>query len=514
MIIKFLHLFLITLLLVISLNCSDNVSGGSAGEVGNPKVALFVSNSDGTPAESVSVLILKSDFNPIEETLPLPILTDENGFVEFVGLDLGSYTISCLETVSGKSFINMSAAISNEKIDTVFDTLGYLGEITFILPDTIDTVGRYFYLSGTPYSIPLNFAKQTEDGLLLSIKNLPEGIVPPLILHNKSLGLDTEVLQDSIIVIGNDSITIAVEIDSKLITNSFISDTFSGVYGLASDTDGKYWLACGEGVVYGNGTSWSVYRANTGDYKGDSIYTVLVDKNNVIWYGGNGGILRHYTNDLGGYWQVWNSDGIVLPNDTITAMVENWDGSSVWLSTYDGITICEVLDSNNVNPITIPSDSIKFNLKNVTAMTYSNSDGVWIGTSDGQLNHVSSVLSIGDYKLDSSGIDTSSIVDLAEGLDSTLWIVTNVNVILLKDGVWSFVDPQVYGYQNIEEVRINRFDGSVWFRSSHSLYRYNNGNGYFVSNSQLTSPLLSINFLDSSAETGYIGTSSGFVIVK
>ncbi len=504
-------LFIVNILYLSLLSCSDNVSGGSAGEIGNPKVAVIVVSEIGAPVESVSVVVLESIFNPLRDNSPNEKLTDSLGFVLIDLPDTGTYIINGRNNIRSSSFISLPISFSENIIDTVYDTLKGFGAINIILPDSIETKGKYFYLAGTHFSASLSDAVKTNHGLIVTIDSVPEGVIPAIILFDTITVKNETIVADTMTVIKDDSSNIDISVISTFLTSSYLQDNALAVRGVVLDSSGLRWIACSSAIIYETAPlKWATYILADNSYSGDQINSVLIDRDDVVWFGGNGGIIRHFNDSVGAYWQFWNSSHQHISNDTIIAMSTNSAGNSVWVVTPGGITTYRDGDT-----AIIGADSSNVDISKITTITEAKRNEAWVGTSDGNLVNLLENNGMIVYLLDSSGIDTCSILSMDEDNDTTLWIVTDKKVIRFFDGGWEIVDPSLYCNLEAKEVAVNRLDNSIWFLSNSGLCRYDNNGSSLIYSEDFDPPLKSITFPSNSIEgIGYVGMRKGVVEIK
>lgn len=504
---------ILAIILAINLiGCSDNAAGGSAGEVGNPKVAVFVKDDSGTPVESVVVSILFSNFNPLVDEKKSVLITDSSGYVFFECEQDGEFIISGKKIKGENAFISRPLQLNKGEIDTVSETLSETGTINILVDDSVDIAGCYYYIAGTNYSVQLSDIVTTDSGSFVSLNEVPEGFIPSIMYYDTINSLVEIKITDTLILSKSEDIIIDQTNSVEFFTNDIITNVFYGVKDLSIDTAGEFCIVCPGGILYGNEEQgWSIYNPlNNETYKGDSISSVLVDKYNVCWYGGNGGLLRHFYDSTNGYWQYWNQENGKLLNDTVIAMTTNLERNRVWIATKKGITCF-----NENDTIFIHDDSVHYDLSTITALANSLRDGIWIGTSQGVLINLMNNNALSQYALEGSGLDSCSILSMEEDLDTNLWIVTDKKVIKFNNGVWEIVDPSLYYNIDVIQIAVNRYDGSVWFRDNKTLCRYENSISAIVSNEDIEPPLMSIDFPGNDLSgSGYIGMTNGIARIK
>lgn len=508
---KILLIFIFLFMVCCTIGCSDNSAGGSAGEIGNPKVVVIVLNENGVPVESVSVVALLEDYNPLTDSKMSSQYSDSNGYVLISLPDTGVYVISGKSQERSRAFISAPLSFIENEIDTIFDTLKGFGAISIFLNDSINYEGKIFYLAGTNYSVPLSEAMLTSNGLTLILDSLPEGMTPPIILYDTLTNTDNVIKLNPIAVIDGEKSNVDILLNSNFFTSDYLEENALGVQGVIVDTSGSRWIACSSAIIYETSPSkWATYKVLSSAYNGDYINSVLVDRDDAVWFAGNGGIIRHYHDSAGGYWQFWDSSKEFFSNDTVITMAINSLGSNIWIATSGGITTFRDGDTSLID-----ISNLSFDVKSVTSITEAKRNEAWIGTSEGELLNLHQDNSFSPYLLNGSGLDTCKIIDMVEDNDTTLWIITDKNVLSFNNGTWRIVDPTTYCHIKVKRVTVNKKDGALWFLSNVALSRYDGASSTLIHSEEFEVPLISVSFPERSTDgIGYVGMRKGVVEIK
>jgi ligand-binding sensor domain-containing protein len=104
------------------------------------------------------------------------------------------------------------------------------------------------------------------------------------------------------------------------------------VLGIAQTADGYLWLACEEGLIRFDGIRFVVFNTeNTPRLEANDVRALLVDREDNLWVGTNGGGLTRYKD--GQFTTLTTRDG--LANDAILSLHEDPSGA-LWIGTDGG----------------------------------------------------------------------------------------------------------------------------------------------------------------------------------
>jgi hypothetical protein len=167
-------LIIISLLLTLpTLKCTTEIAGGTSVS-GNGVVMGKIMTNDGTPAPFTKVMLLPSEFNPVENDAGITIdTTDTNGNFYIEHVVPGSYTITAKNLKSRTRLAIFSIPVTQDTSTIPTGTLLEPGSIAFKLSGALDTNG-YIYIPGTEFFRKLSGC----DSLLLD--SVPAGSVPAI----------------------------------------------------------------------------------------------------------------------------------------------------------------------------------------------------------------------------------------------------------------------------------------------------------------------------------------------
>lgn len=167
-------LIIVSLLLTLpTLKCTTEIAGGTSVS-GNGVVMGKIMTNDGIPAPFTKVMLLPSEFNPVENDAGITIdTTDTNGNFYIEHVVPGSYTITATNLKSRTRLAIFSIPVTQDTSTISTGTLLEPGSIAFKLSGVLDTNG-YIYIPGTEFFRKLSGC----DSLLLD--SVPAGSVPAI----------------------------------------------------------------------------------------------------------------------------------------------------------------------------------------------------------------------------------------------------------------------------------------------------------------------------------------------
>ncbi len=161
--------------------------------------------------------------------------------------------------------------------------------------------------------------------------------------------------------------------------NQYIQDVWntqsglpqSSVLALAQSQDGYLWIGTEDGLARFDGVRFVIFdKENTPELQSNDIRALVVDHQNSLWIGTNGGGLTRYRE--GTFTTFTSRNGLL--NDAITALFEDSEGD-LWIGT-DGGGLCRLSDGKFKYYTTregLPGNA-------VFALTAGSPGEIWVGT--------------------------------------------------------------------------------------------------------------------------------------
>jgi PAS domain S-box-containing protein len=239
----------------------------------------------------------------------------------------------------------------------------------------------------------------------------------------------------------------------------------NSVLALAQSQDGYLWVGTEDGLARFDGMHFSVFdKENTPELQSNDIRALLVDHQNNLWIGTDGGGLTRYSD---GHFTTFTSRNGVL-NDAITALAEDTDGN-LWIGT-DGGGLCRLSNGKFTRYTT--RDGLPGNA--VLSLAAGPHGGVWAGTYQGLVHLDSKGMRTYTMK---EGLPHNDIRALGFDRQGALWISTD------GGGVSRYFNNAFQNFTTANGLPSNSTGaifqdgaGSIWIGTrDNGLCRYVNG---------------------------------------
>ena len=233
----------------------------------------------------------------------------------------------------------------------------------------------------------------------------------------------------------------------------------NAIMDIEKTSEGFMWLATFNGLTRFDGLEFIVYnRSNTPQLKTNTISALIVDQQDNLWIGTNGGGLVKHNN---GHFQWFDTDSI--DGSVITALAEG-ENNRIWIGTRSGLATL------HDNMLVKSNDS---HLKNasITALFHDYKDRLWVGTADQGLFIVdeNGAMNLGQRH----GLQSNFIRTIYVDSKDNVWVGTDRGVAIINgEGVHKMDSvkgaPLTFTNRFMEDV-----EGNVWIASNDGLRRYN-----------------------------------------
>ena len=219
---------------------------------------------------------------------------------------------------------------------------------------------------------------------------------------------------------------------------SIPSTMLSGISAIAVDDSGAKWFGTAWSVFRFDDSTWTVYNCGASTFAcgGSSLTGIVVDSTNAKWFGftappapGTGGGLVSFD---GTTWRTYNTSNSGLPNNNVSAVAIDKDGSK-WIGTsgggvgrFDGTNWSVYnasnsgLPSNLIRALVVDQNGVKW-IANANGLT--SFDGVSWTTYTKIPNADLPLDSIGAIAVDSDGSKWLNYISSLVQFDGTSWTV-------------------------------------------------------------------------------------------
>ncbi len=281
----------------------------------------------------------------------------------------------------------------------------------------------------------------------------------------------------------------------------------NSVLAVAQSKDGYLWIGTEDGLARFDGVRFTLFdKENTSQLESSGIRALLVDHQNNLWIGTNGGGLTRYNDGVFTTFTTRNG----LSNDAITALAEDEEGNlwigtdggglsrlsngkfshfttrdglpgnavlslavgswgGVWVGTYNGLAQIQ----NNIVTTYTTKDGLPRN--DIRALAADRHGAIWIGTDGGGLSRFFG----GHFQTltTANGLSSNSVSSIVEDAVGTLWIGTRDNGLcrLVDGSIQVYSTDQGLPFENIWTTFEDR-EGNLWVGSKGGgLVRLKNG---------------------------------------
>jgi hypothetical protein len=218
-----------------------------------------------------------------------------------------------------------------------------------------------------------------------------------------------------------------IKIKNNTFTHLFPGETINKI----ATFNNKVCVGTSQGVRYYNGTAWQIFNTSNSYLPNNSVYSVAMENDTVLWMGTLGGGLAKY--DMH-FWTIYNSSNSIIPNDNIwTLAIDKLNNK--WLASMGS----GLIKYNNLTwqQFTPPCQEI-------SALYPDYQNNIWLGFWSGNTNNCLIKFDGANwtqYNSSNSGFLSDAttpgygrIHEITQDYNHVLWIST------LGDGLFAFAD--------------------------------------------------------------------------
>jgi ligand-binding sensor domain-containing protein len=235
---------------------------------------------------------------------------------------------------------------------------------------------------------------------------------------------------------------------------------------MAFDFDSKnnLWAATTDmGLLKFDGQAWSAYDTLNSELPTNSIYSICVDNNDIIWVGFGGN--KYYPYKVGRFdgnqWKVFDSDECLI-NEWSVYSIKADKQNNIWfahhtdVSMYDGSSWKLIIDDN------------EFGSLNILDIEEDNEKSIWFtSTFNGVFKYNGT--NIINYNTNNSPFSSDYFQSVGIDDKGNKWLGNKSGIIKYNDKEWL---PITYPNFNISDIRNIAIDseGNKWLASPSRLY--------------------------------------------
>ncbi len=266
------------------------------------------------------------------------------------------------------------------------------------------------------------------------------------------------------ILLTSDPVGSSIYLNDSLLNNTTpftITPLFPGTYkirltaeGYRSDSSLVSVLANREvrlDIILPDTSIWVTYNEDNSPLANNTINSIYVDNNNLVWLGTRSGIVQKN----GKTWNIFNEENSILPNDIINKISQSKDGT-YWIGTINGLT---TIKDNIWSTYQSTNSSLPGNY--ITDIDFDNLGNTWVGTGNGLVKINGSNWTV--YKTSNSGIPANFITGVSiDKNNNNIWVGTNAFGIARFDGIsqWAYFTKYVADTSNVylSKLSQHKFD--------------------------------------------------------
>ena len=233
----------------------------------------------------------------------------------------------------------------------------------------------------------------------------------------------------------------------------------NAVLDIAKTSEGYMWLATFNGLVRFDGVEFKVFdKSNTPEFKTNNLSTLLVDSQDRLWIGTNGGGLMRMQGDQFHY---FDTDSLIR-TPMITVMEEGEDGI-IWIGTRSGLAFVknDTLSRLSTGPLSYPM---------ISSMDMDEIGRLWVGTTTNGLfvYDGEQTLQFGTQE----GLPSDFVRATFSDSQNRIWIGTDRGAALINEsGIFNLDSlpnsPTVFTNAFFEDEH-----GHIWMGCNDGLRRY------------------------------------------
>ncbi len=480
-------------LLFLTLNCSQEVTGGGM-DVGNPYLSGVILTDTYEGAESTTVYILPSEFNPHTDSISLndyKALTNKNGSFQFdiENMTNQNYTLWSTVTIDSTQFVSFKTDIQlKDTAKPIYSILQKAVNLAVFIPDSIKSNQIYTYIPGTPFKINFITDSLMGDSILL-LSSIPQGLLPRI--NISEIAIEAPKALTDTLLISSDSIqsTTAFEVWSNYSSkNSVISKdtvysvfedskgnywfgTFGGgIYRLADnnwtnftksdglnsnvnlcfgeDSAGNIWCGTGKGIAYINGDLITVLDTSLADVPKNGVFEFERDPYNRLWIASGDGV---YLFDHGS-WDKYDTSNSDLPANLVYSV--DWREDSLFIATFGGGLA--ILSSNGWDTLTTSNSSIPSNY--IYTVKVDSDNTIWLGTTEGIVFYKDS-----KWTTIKDELPHDNVWALAPDNRGGAWVGTQSGIVRYKNGIRNIFTTDNSTFLSTHTFAISAIDDGIMF---------------------------------------------------
>ncbi len=237
---------------------------------------------------------------------------------------------------------------------------------------------------------------------------------------------------------------------------------------ISQDSEGMLWVGTGRGIDKLDPSTgiFTHYQHDPDDSsslsENNNVWTIIEDKNGVLWVGTNGGGLDRFDRETEAFTRYRHDpkDPQSLIHNDVWNIIQTQDGT-LWISTGDGLDRYEPETESFTHYQNDPDNPSSLSHNFVGGLLEIQNDVLWIGTVGGGLNKLDRASEKFTHFRRKEGLPSDVVMGIIDDDQGNIWI-SSIN------GLTKF-DPRTEAFQNYNELdglHFKGFNGGALIKSS------------------------------------------------
>lgn len=495
------------LIILLQINCSENVSGGFGSETSNGMISsIWYSDSLNKPVSGAEVKLIPNDFNIYKDndSLILIMITDDSGKAVFDKVPFGNYNLAASVNGENKKALYQNITVLKDSVYMILDTLKNSGATKLMFSQQPANQDFGCYIPGYDYA--LNFENSVLDSsgeYVLTLNNLPE--MNFVSIYGYQPSADKQFLiNDSNNIESNSQNDLFVDLVWSAYKYSDDNKAIEEITSVLNDSLGNTWFSQTGMIikidVNGNATFYESV---------DIGITIFPIRNSILDSVGNplfstsNGVIKYNGSD----WSKWDifNDEFIFQN-ILLRTYNNVTGQYCFTSNT-GIRLASE-DTTVIIDEVVLNDNDTISLLDITSLNAANDGKLWVGSHwDGVL-----IYDKGNWSRFSESLPSNYISDIVTYDDGRVIICTDEGVVYNNGIEWQTFNDTNSPLKNC--IRASFAKNSLWVISDYNLYRFNGSkwNNFDEVNSMVETSEVTYLTIDEDVNRGYLGTKEGILV--
>lgn len=495
------------LIILMQINCSNNVSGGFGSETSNGMISsIWYNDSLNLPVSGAEIKLIPNNFNAYKDSDSLILIaeTDDSGIAVFNKVQFGNYNLIASINREDKKALYQDLAVLKDSVYVIRDTLKNSGMIKLLFSQQPANSDFGCYIPGYDYSLDFENSVLDSNGeYVLTLKDLPE--MNFVSIYGYQSSADKQFLiTDSNTIKAAEENDLFVDLVWSAYKYSDDNKAIEEITSVLNDSLGNTWFSQTGMIIKidANGNA-SFYESSD---IGTSIFpirnSILDSLGNPLFSTSNGIIM--YNGSSWNKWDIFNNEFVF--QNILLQTYNNITGQYCFTSNT-GVRLVSKDTSIIIDEVVLDSgDTIS--MLDITTLNATGDGKLWVGSHwDGVL-----IYNQGNWSRFSESLPSNNVSDIVTYNDGRVIICTDEGILYNNGVEWQTFDNTNSPLKNC--IRASFAKNSLWVISDYNLYCFD-GSGWSnfnEVNSMVESSDVTYLTIDEDINRGYLGTKKGILV--